>query len=78
MELVAANGLSLPALVVFARALQYFKDSCIFELNELSSTPVTNNDIQWVITVPAIWRPSARQFMRRAAIEVRMLYVKGQ
>ena len=70
MELIAANGVSLPALTVFARALQFFKGCSLNELNELSSTPITNEDIQWVITVPAIWRPSARQFMRRAAIEV--------
>ena len=27
-------------------------------------------DIQWVLTVPAIWRPAAKQFMREAAYEV--------
>ena len=28
-------------------------------------------DIQWVLTVPAIWTPKAKQFMRNAAYEVR-------
>ena len=28
------------------------------------------NDIQWVLTVPAIWTPGAKQFMREAAYEV--------
>ena len=27
-------------------------------------------DIQWVLTVPAIWTPRAKQFMREAAYEV--------
>ena len=28
------------------------------------------DDIQWVLTVPAIWTPKAKQFMREAAYEV--------
>ena len=27
-------------------------------------------DIQWVLTVPAIWTPAAKQFMREAAYKV--------
>ena len=30
----------------------------------------TAKDIQWVLTVPAIWSPAAKQFMREAAYEV--------
>lgn len=70
MELEAANGFRLPALFVFAQALNYFKMQCIEEICDQSTTNVTNKDIQWVITVPAIWRPSAKQFMRRVAVEV--------
>ena len=29
------------------------------------------DDIQWVLTVPAIWTPRAKQFMREAAYEVK-------
>ena len=28
------------------------------------------SDIQWVLTVPAIWTPAAKQFMREAAYKV--------
>ena len=70
MELVAANGCTVLALTVFAHALCYFKYLCLRELSEISTTEITADNIQWVITVPAIWRPSARQFMRRAATEV--------
>jgi len=31
---------------------------------------VSAEDIQWVLTVPAIWTPAAKQFMREAAYEV--------
>ena len=27
-------------------------------------------DINWVLTVPAIWSDAAKQFMREAAVEV--------
>jgi len=29
-----------------------------------------NDDVRWVITVPAIWKQSAKQFMREAAYQV--------
>lgn len=32
-----------------------------------------NNDVRWVITVPAIWKMPAKQFMREAAYKVSWL-----
>ena len=34
-------------------------------------TGVQPNDIQWVLTVPAIWNDPAKQFMREAAQKVK-------
>lgn len=72
IELEAANGKTVLASVVFAHALRYFKDCCLRELNEqsISHSSVSAEKIQWVITVPAIWRQSAKQFMRLAAMQV--------
>lgn len=73
MELEAANGQRVLAYLVFGHALRYFKDSCLKAVNESfvgGGTAVTAEDVQWVITVPAIWRQSAKQFMRYAATEV--------
>lgn len=58
------------ALKVFAHALRFFKEHCLQELSDQSSTRIVNEDIRWVITVPAIWRQPAKQFMRQAAYEV--------
>ena len=58
------------ALIVFSHALRFFKDHCLQELSDQSSTRIVNDDIRWVITVPAIWRQPAKQFMRQAAYEV--------
>ena len=33
------------------------------------------DDIRWVITVPAIWRQEAKQFMREAAYQVKSQFI---
>lgn len=68
-EVTAANGVSVPALTVFAHSLRYFKEHALEELSDQSATRIYNEDVRWVVTVPAIWRPSAKQFMRQAAYE---------
>lgn len=72
MELEATNGRRVRATVVFSHALRFFRDTCLKELTDMAIAdhPITATDIQWVITVPAIWRQSAKQFMRYAANEV--------
>ena len=72
MQLIAANGVRFPAVLVFAHSLNYFKHLCLQEIRgQMVADSITTDDIQWVITVPAIWRESARQFMRKAATEVK-------
>lgn len=72
MELEASNGQRVLAYLVFGHALRFFKDSCLQAINDslVGSGSITTEDVQWVITVPAIWRQSAKQFMRYAATEV--------
>jgi hypothetical protein len=52
-------------------ALRYFKEHALKELSSQSATIIVNEDVRWVITVPAIWKAPAKQFMRQAAYEVR-------
>ncbi|GFR33493.1 heat shock 70 kDa protein 12A [Trichonephila clavata] len=66
-EIAAANGKRMPAVTVFAHALRYFKDHAIQELSDQSATKILNEDVRWVVTVPAIWKQPAKQFMRAAA-----------
>ncbi|KAG8197342.1 hypothetical protein JTE90_013469 [Oedothorax gibbosus] len=66
-EIAAANGKRMPAVTVFAHALRYFKDHALQELTDQSSTRILNEDVRWVVTVPAIWKQPAKQFMRAAA-----------
>lgn len=68
--LTASNGKKVPAIHVFSCALRYFRDHALQELSDQSATKILNEDIRWVITVPAIWKQPAKQFMRQAAYEV--------
>ncbi len=68
--LKAANGKAYPAVKVFAHALRFFKEHVLAELSDQSTAKILEDDITWVLTVPAIWRQPAKQFMRTAAHEV--------
>eukprot|EP00794_Sanderia_malayensis_P005264 gene5264-5930_t len=65
----AANGKPYPAVKVFAHALRFFKEHVLAELSDQSTARILEEDITWVLTVPAIWRQPAKQFMRTAAHE---------
>jgi len=60
----------MQAVVVLAHALRHFSQQALREIAEQSATPLTNDDIRWVVTVPAIWTAAAKQLMRQAAYDV--------
>uniref|UniRef100_A0A8B9T5I0 Heat shock 70 kDa protein 12B n=1 Tax=Anas platyrhynchos TaxID=8839 RepID=A0A8B9T5I0_ANAPL len=66
-ELEAVNGQKMPALEVFAHALRFFKQHAVQELQEQCPALPEQGAVRWVITVPAIWKQPAKQFMREAA-----------
>lgn len=68
-DLTAANGKKVKALEIFAYALQYFKEQALKELSDQAGSDFENSDVRWVITVPAIWKQPAKQFMREAAYQ---------
>lgn len=69
--LTAANGRHYPALKIFTFAMSYLRDHVIRELSDQSGVKILNEDIRWVVCVPAIWKAPAKQFMRQAAYKVR-------
>lgn len=71
VEIKAANGKSMKALKVFTEALRYLKDDALRTIAESTSgRTFIASDFTWVLTVPAIWDLSAKQFMREAATQV--------
>ena len=66
-----SGGKKLLAKTVFSLSIRYLKEDLI----KLSESRITggglrDEDIHWVLTVPAIWNDAAKQFMREAADEV--------
>lgn len=66
----AANGKELPAMKIFTFALNFFKIHALQELTDQSSMTIVQEDVKWVVTVPAIWKAPAKQFMRTASYHV--------
>lgn len=67
----AENGKQMDAMKVFSEMIKYFKNHLIKECED-KKTNVKEADIQFVITVPAIWTDPAKQFMREAAENVNL------
>ncbi|KAL4009139.1 hypothetical protein ACER0C_002991 [Sarotherodon galilaeus] len=66
----AANGKSMKALKVFTEALRYMRKDAIKTINtNTEGRKFIPSDFTWVLTVPAIWDSSAKQFMREAAAQ---------
>jgi hypothetical protein len=59
------------ALSVFAHALHHLKNHALMELSDQTGSNVAVEDVRWVVTVPAIWKQPAKQFMREAAYQVK-------
>ena len=58
---------------MFSHSIKFLKDEALKVICERTGDEYFNvKDIQWVLTVPAIWTPVAKQFMREAAYEVRL------
>lgn len=63
------RGREIQAVKVFTHAIRYLKDH-LLDSQKPKGKIVKNDDILWVLTVPAIWDDTAKLFMRKAAQEV--------
>ena len=62
-------GKKMPAIDVFSACIKYLKDHLLDQVRK-PIPDARENDIRWVLTVPAIWNDVAKQFMREAAEKV--------
>jgi len=71
--MMASNGAVVKALDLFSVCLAYLGDKAMECINASGQRAKTyeSRDVQWVVTVPAIWEPTAKEFMREAAYKVR-------
>lgn len=59
------------AVDVFAKVILYLKQHLLSKVKSLDTNmQLSPSDIQWVVTVPAIWDDKAKFFMRKAAEKV--------
>lgn len=66
------KGKTMEAMKVFSSAVGYLRDHLLTTCKgQLSG--IQHSDIKWVLTVPAIWTDSSKQFMREAAEKVEHL-----
>lgn len=63
-------GKTMKASHVFALCIEYLHDK-LFEKIKMKDSSYKEYDIRWVLTCPAMWNESARQFMIEAAEVVR-------
>ena len=67
----AANGQPVKAKTVIAKSIEFLKDEAIKVICQRTGDDhFSPDDVKWVLTVPAIWTPGAKQFMREAAYHV--------
>jgi molecular chaperone DnaK (HSP70) len=63
-------GKSMQALTVFSLAIRYLKEHCLAKIQAYMGGEIQDEDLYFVLTVPAIWDDPAKQFMREAAEKV--------
>lgn len=74
LEIEDDNGNKMPAMKVFSACISYLRQHMTDACNS-RHVDIEDDEIQWVLTVPAIWTDGAKQFMREAAIRVLYLCV---
>lgn len=65
-ELEDENNKTHPAIDVFSKSIAYLRDEIVKKISG-TIAGTTEEDIQYVLTVPAIWDDTAKAFMRQAA-----------
>ncbi|ETO02595.1 hypothetical protein RFI_34823, partial [Reticulomyxa filosa] len=59
--------------IVFVRALEYIKKKALDLLSQMNMQCQGIKDIQWVLTVPAIWSDKSKGYMMKWAIKAGMV-----
>ena len=68
-----ANGKRFPLIEVISKTLQYVKEEALKETGRSLPDGLQAREVQWVLTVPAIWADGAKGFMRKAAYQAGLI-----
>jgi hypothetical protein len=71
----AENGTKAPAFTVITRCLEYLAELILARLqySSISGYKLKMSNIKWMLSLPAIWSSLAKEFMRDAAFEAKMI-----
>lgn len=69
----STDGRSYPADKVFIQALQYIKNKVMTQILSLNLGVETTDDIQWVLTVPAIWDDLSKDLMKQWCVKAGLI-----
>ena len=68
-QVKALDGTTWSLLEVVSKTLRYVKEEALRECGRSMPSGMDPKDVQWVLTVPAIWMDGAKGFMRKAAFQ---------
>lgn len=74
LMLTDMRGNRMLAKQIFTASIKAIKDQLLKSI-ATAGRGATEHEIRWVLTVPAIWRDDAKQFMRQCAEKVYTLFV---
>ncbi|XP_049336481.1 heat shock 70 kDa protein 12A-like [Astyanax mexicanus] len=74
LMITSKNGKKMRAIKVFSESLKFMKDHALKMIGDhTAGMEYSACDATWVLTVPAIWSPAAKQFMREAAVQAGLI-----
>jgi molecular chaperone DnaK (HSP70) len=71
------TGTKKPAMDVFVYMIKSLKHHCFSAVELEQVDKLIDTEIQWVLTVPAIWSESAKDFMREVAFAAGLIKSKN-
>lgn len=76
MKVSTIDGKQMSCLTVIAACIEHIKEKTLERIKD-ANEDFDENDIHWVLTVPAIWSEQARQFMIKAAAKVGNIHISS-
>jgi len=71
MQIVDTENKPMAALELLSIVIRYMKDEILKRVHQQKEN-IEDDDVKYVITVPAIWSDAAKQMMREAATHSRV------
>ena len=69
---ISADGRELSLMIVISQTLKFIADKALAKLTEQVGKVIPTK-IRWLLTVPALWSEEHKQFMRKAALEAKII-----